>query len=218
MFEDAELWFDDKDATIASTATTTDGDHGRIEVRTCRVTMDIAWFQAMHAWPELACIAEVVNQTTVKRTGKTTLEKRLFLCSRCAPAALLLEASRLHWHVENKVHYVLDTSFGEDFCRARSDHTQANLAVLRRIALNMVKTYKQQTKSKYSMNLLRQQIGYREDVLSMVLSMCGYDLRRRDRRPKILTRMPCDGKRLTSKAPYKPHTRGEACPATGAAA
>src|SRR3954454_7808795 len=87
MFEDAELWFDDKDATIASTATTTDGDHGRIEVRTCRVTMDIAWFQAMHAWPELACIAEVVNQTTVKRTGKTTLEKRLFLCSRCAPAA-----------------------------------------------------------------------------------------------------------------------------------
>jgi|1186.fasta_scaffold600599_1 predicted transposase YbfD/YdcC len=173
MFEDAELWFDDKDATIASTATTTDGDHGRIEVRTCRVTMDIAWFQAMHAWPELACIAEVVNQTTVKRTGKTTLEKRLFLCSRCAPAALLLEASRLHWHVENKVHYVLDTSFGEDFCRARSDHTQANLAVLRRIALNMVKTYKQQTKSKYSMNLLRQQIGYREDVLSMVLSMCG---------------------------------------------
>jgi predicted transposase YbfD/YdcC len=176
LFEDVELYFQDKEAEIASTAITTDGGHGRIEVRTCRTTTEIAWFQALHHWPGLACIAEVVNETTSKRTGKTTVEKRLLLCSRSAPSSFLLEASRLHWHVENKVHYIIDVTFGEDACRLVSDHAQANLAVLRRMALNVVKTYKQQTKSKFSMNLLRQRIGRKSDLLGKVLAMCGMSL------------------------------------------
>jgi predicted transposase YbfD/YdcC len=176
LFEDAELSFQDQEAEIASTATTTDGGHGRIAVRTCRTTTEIAWFQALHNWPGLACIAEVVTETTSKRTGKTTVEKRLLLCSRSAPSSFLLEASRLHWHVENKVHYIIDVTFGEDACRLVSDHAQANLAVLRRMALNVVKTYKQQTKSKFSMNLLRQRIGRKSDLLGKVLAMCGMSL------------------------------------------
>src|SRR3982750_2882960 len=190
MFEDAELWFDDKDATIASTATTTDGDHGRIEVRTCRVTMDIAWFQAMHAWPELACIAEVVNQTTVKRTGKTTLEKRLFLCSRCAPAALLLEASRLHWHVENKVHYVLGHFIRRGFLPGpQRPHASQPCCSSAHCA-----EYGQNVQAANEVKILHEPVATADRVprgrpLDGALNV-RYDLRRRDRRPKILTRMP----------------------------
>ena len=114
----------------------------------------------------------VHRETQANVPTRAVLEIRFLAISR------VLSNHQRHfvWGIENKVHYIIDVTFGEDACRLVSDHAQANLAVLRRMALNVVKTYKQQTKSKFSMNLLRQRIGRKSDLLGKVLAMCGMSL------------------------------------------
>ena len=71
-------------------------------------------------------------------------------------------AVREHWGIENSVHWVLDVTFGEDQCRIRKDHAPENLAVIRRIALNLVK----QEKSKHSMRGKRKRVAWSNEYPS----------------------------------------------------
>ena len=64
---------------------------------------------------------------------------RYFLASSDASAQRIAHAVRAHWAIENGPHWVLDTGFGEDHSRVRHENAAANLAVLRRIALNLVR-------------------------------------------------------------------------------
>lgn len=70
---------------------------------------------------------------------KVTAEVRYFLTSSDAPPEKLAMAVRAHWAIENGLHWVLDTGFGEDRSRVRHENAMANLAMLRRIALNLVR-------------------------------------------------------------------------------
>jgi predicted transposase YbfD/YdcC len=74
-------------------------------------------------------------------TGKPATHKvRYFLASRLLSAKELLAVVRAHWGIENNLHWVLDVLFDEDACRSRKDHAPENLAVIRKLAINILQT------------------------------------------------------------------------------
>jgi predicted transposase YbfD/YdcC len=119
---------------------TTDAGHGRIEERVCRVTENIGWLRELHPqWQNLQSIAAITSMRTSKKTGEISTETRFYLSSLpCAPK-LILHATRSHWSVENKLHWVLDVTFREDACRTRKDYAAANLSLVRKIVLNLLR-------------------------------------------------------------------------------
>ena len=136
LFEDVRLWLDDP-ATVADDRTeTVDGDHGRIETRRALVAHDVAWLGERHDFPGLAAVAKV---TATREIGaKSTTAERYYLLSKPLSAARLAAVVRSHWHIENRLHWVLDVVMDEDGSRSRKDHAPENLARLRRCALNLL--------------------------------------------------------------------------------
>jgi predicted transposase YbfD/YdcC len=119
--------------------------HGRIEERVCCVTDASDWLIPRHpGWANLRSIVQVTQTRTVKKTGITSKETRLYISSMEPIPANILTASRSHWGIENNLHWVLDVAFKEDECRTRKDHSARNLATMRRAILNMLK--REQTK------------------------------------------------------------------------
>jgi predicted transposase YbfD/YdcC len=114
--------------------------HGRIEVRDCWVVSDPLAFEYIRhheGWADLTSIARVVRQ---RRLGdKKTTETSYYISSLPNKADLLLTCSRAHWAVENSLHWVLDVTFREDESRVRVGNAPQNLAVLRHLALNILK-------------------------------------------------------------------------------
>jgi predicted transposase YbfD/YdcC len=136
LFEDARLFRDDPAAPVAS-ALTTDAGHGRIEQRQASLTGDIAWLQERHAWPGLAAIGKITARREVG--GKTAVETRYYLLSTALSPARFSQIVRTHWDIENGLHWVLDVVLNEDQARNRKDHGPENIALLRRLALNLAK-------------------------------------------------------------------------------
>ena len=92
------------------------------------------------AWPNLRTIVKVVSQ---RRIGdKTTREARYYITSLESDAQRLLAIIRAHWDIENGLHWVLDIAFREDESRVRKGHGPQNFAILRHIALNLLKQEK----------------------------------------------------------------------------
>jgi len=117
-----------------------DGDHGRIEIRRYYQSDDLAWFADQDKWEGLHSVGAVESIREVE--GKTTTERRYFLSSLSLDVETFARAVRGHWGIENKLHWVLDVCFREDYSRARSGHAAENLATLRRLTLNMLKKEK----------------------------------------------------------------------------
>lgn len=139
--KDIEDYFADLQADIAGRCQTSDTDHGRNEVRHHAVCHRVDWLIGRDPdrtpMPGLACIGMV--ETEVQRDGRTTRSKRYYLCSTCLSAERFAAAVRAHWQIENSVHWVLDTAFDEDRARNRKDHGAENLAILRKLALNILR-------------------------------------------------------------------------------
>lgn len=106
--------------------------HGRAEQRRARVVA-APHFAAEHAFPAACAIAEIVT-----RRGQARAHRRLFLLSEPLTAERALEVVRAHWQIENGLHWCLDVVFGEDDLRTRKDHGPANLALIKRLALNIL--------------------------------------------------------------------------------
>lgn len=129
---------------LASTGTT-DADHGRLEERRAFVSHDLSWLRGAKRactepveMPGLACLGMI--EATVTRNGKTTTTRHYHLSSRPLSAEDYLAAARSHWSIENGLHWVLDMTFDEDRARSRKDHAPENLATLRKLALNVLRT------------------------------------------------------------------------------
>jgi predicted transposase YbfD/YdcC len=137
LFEDVRLWLDDPATVPNDRAETVDGDHGRIETRRALVAHDIAWLAETHGFPGLAAVAKVT--ATREIAGKSTTSSRYFLLSKPLTAARLAQVVRSHWHIENRLHWMLDVVMDEDGSRARKDHAPENLARMRRFALNLLR-------------------------------------------------------------------------------
>jgi predicted transposase YbfD/YdcC len=119
---------------------TTDGsEHGRLEVRRVWASQQIKWFQDLSKWKGLRSIVMVERERTVG-TQPTTVERQYYWTSHAQDAARLGAMIRGHWGIENSLHWCLDVGFREDESRARTDHGAENLALLRKIALNLAKS------------------------------------------------------------------------------
>jgi len=139
LSKDVTLLLDDPDAPPNDVATTTDGDHGRIETRRAEVVHDTAWLAETHGFPGLQAVGKVT--VTREVDGQSTTTTRTYLLSKPLSAARFAEVVRAHWQIENSLHWVLDVVMDEDQARARKDHAPENLARLRRFALNLLRAH-----------------------------------------------------------------------------
>jgi predicted transposase YbfD/YdcC len=119
----------------ASAAVTADDRHGRIETRVAVVAAagDIA---ERHGFPGLTAVAQIKS-----KRGRDTIVERYFLLSRHYRPKEVLRIVRQHWGIENGLHWPLDVLLDEDLTRSRKDNAPANLAVLRRLALNVARAH-----------------------------------------------------------------------------
>ena len=139
---------------------TADADHGRIETRRHRVTHEVGWLFSDRRYageprlPGLACIACVEAE---RREGdRTATSTRYFLSSAPLSPERLAAAVRGHWAIENSLHWVLDVTFDEDRARNRRDNGPENLAILRRLTLNLLN----RTRPKMSVARKRKRSGW----------------------------------------------------------
>jgi predicted transposase YbfD/YdcC len=164
MHADVPLFLDDPAFIPDSIHTATDGDHGRIETRTSVVSTDIAWLQERHQWPGLAAIGKVTRIREMN--GKTSTETACYLLSAPLASERFHDVVRHHWSIENSLHWVLDVTMNEDQSRNRKDHGPENLALLRRLALNLAK----REPSKGSMKAKLKKAGWDNAFLAKLLS------------------------------------------------
>jgi predicted transposase YbfD/YdcC len=138
LFKGAEeVKFFDVEHTYAKTI---NKNHGRIEVRECWAITDPDFTHYLSGFKNWKDLRTLIKITTHRQTQMgTTIEDRYFISSLKAPAKRLLKAVRGHWGIENGLHWVLDIAFRDDVSRVRKDHAPENLAILRHIALNLLK-------------------------------------------------------------------------------
>jgi predicted transposase YbfD/YdcC len=146
---------------------TTDGDHGRIEERHYRSIgrSDFDTLDSIKRWPGLQSFVRV--DATRQHAEQISVETRLYISSLPASEIERLATGiRSHWGVENCLHWVLDMGFREDENRCRVDNSQANLATIRRMALNLLK---KETTEKVGIETKRQMAGWSPEYLEKVL-------------------------------------------------
>jgi len=113
---------------------------GRIEIRRCWAVSDPLAFEHIRhydGWTDLNCIVRVRRE---RRVGeKVSHETAYYISSLPADATQLLQAIQHHWAIENSFHWVMDVTFAEDYSRIRTEDSAENMAVLRSLALNLLK-------------------------------------------------------------------------------
>lgn len=113
--------------------------HGRYERREA-VVAPAGEMARAHDFPGIQAVARVTSHRRVE--GKDTeVAIRYFLLSQRLSARRLLEVVRQHWTIENQLHWVLDVVFDEDHARNRKDHGPENISILRKLALNLLRTH-----------------------------------------------------------------------------
>lgn len=146
---------------------TTHKTSGRIEIRRCWVVRDALAFEHIRhydGWTDLNCIIRVQRE---RRDGDhISHETAYYISSLTTSAATILEATQHHWAIENSFHWVMDVTFGEDLSRIRVGESAENMAVLRTIALNLLK----QDPSKSSLKQKRFRAAMDNDFLFQLLT------------------------------------------------
>ena len=118
-----------------------DEGHGRLVRRRVFVCQDASALEPLRDWPGLETVVAVESIRSVNGTDKTTAEIRYFLSSSAAQPSVLAAAIRKHWQIENSLHWVLDVTFNEDQCRIRDRIGAQNFALLRKIAINLIRRH-----------------------------------------------------------------------------
>jgi predicted transposase YbfD/YdcC len=142
--------------------------HGRVEIRECWTTSDpdyLHYIGLFADWKGLRSIAVIRAERHVGQ--EKSVERRYFISSLESDAQELLRAARTYWQIENRLHWVLDLAFREDESRVRKGNGPQNFAVLRHIALNLLR---QESTSKRSIRAKRLKAGWDHDYLLTVLN------------------------------------------------
>lgn len=153
--------------------TRVDKANGRLHIRHCVVQSDLSSLgQAMlEAWPGLKSAVMIESTREViqgRDAGPATTEWRYYISSRTLDAAEFSREIQAHWRIENSCHWVLDVVFDEDASRVRRDHGAQNMALLRRMSLNLIK---QDVTTKGSIKLKRKRAGWDNDYMARLLQL-----------------------------------------------
>lgn len=151
------------------TAQTIEKGHGRIEKRQAWIIHHpdyLHYLDPIGRWASLASVIRIDSMRTVN--DHASHEARYYISSLAGDPAQLNTAIRRHWTIENQLHWVLDVAFREDHCRVRRGHAAQNLAVLRHIALNLLK---RERSSKLSLQNKRLRAAWDLDYLRLLLSL-----------------------------------------------
>jgi predicted transposase YbfD/YdcC len=144
----------------------TDQGHGRHEIRRYWTTDTLDRVSTRAQWSDLQAVGMVESERTL--AGETTVESRYYILSLPSNAQTFGNAVRAHWGIENSVHWVLDVTFREDESRIRMGHGPENFAILRHIAINLLR---EETSFKGSIKTKRLKCGWNDAYLSKVLNM-----------------------------------------------
>jgi len=173
LYQDAQTLFEDAEAigfADCDHCRTVDKGHDHIDIRECWTTAHPEYLEALYKpeqWTGLQTVIKVYAERRLK--GKTETETRYYISSLPGnDANHLLTAIRTHWYIENRLHWVLDVTFREDDSRIRKGNAAQNMAVLRHMALNLLKQEQSTTRSLRGKRL---KAGWDERYLVKVL--CG---------------------------------------------
>lgn len=172
LFEDTQKLFEDLESTHYQAynydyVKTVNKGHGRIEIRECWTISDpsiLCHLRGFANWEKLLTVSRIRSQRWIGE--EKTCEDRFHIAS-ITDAKQVLAAVRSHWGIENSLHWTLDIAFDEDRCRVRKDNGPENFAILRHIALNLLK---QEKTCKRSIKGKRLLAGWKEEYLLKVLS------------------------------------------------
>ena len=145
---------------------TSEKGHGREETRHCMVVNADEIGDLAFEWSGLKTLGYVVSFRAEKGEPSTAIVK-FYISSAELNAKSLLTAAREHWSVENNLHWQLDVSMNEDACRIRQNNSTENLATVRHVALNLLKTdssFKGGIKRKHKQ--ANRSDSYRETIVS----------------------------------------------------
>ena len=157
-YKEADL-FEQRNAPLEKAVKTEKG-HGRIEKRTAFVTHEVEWLEKRDKWAGLQAIGMV----------KTNEETRYYISSRKLTAMELLEIVRNEWAIES-MHWQLDVLFNEDRTTLSEENAQKTLNILRKTALNVIKTYRNRYEPKASIADIMRKCCHDEDFLMQLLSL-----------------------------------------------
>lgn len=172
LYEDVERLFDDLESSQYQAYKfdfdkTVDKNHGRIEIRECWTISDpevLRYLRGFANWKNLVTVSRIRSQRWIGE--EKSCEDRYHIAS-ITGATRVLWSVRSHWGIENELHWTLDIAFDEDRCRVRKDHGPENLALLRHIALNLLK---QEKTCKRGIKGKRLLAAWKEDYLLKVLA------------------------------------------------
>jgi predicted transposase YbfD/YdcC len=141
LYGQVKNWFEQQlshgfEGTLHSYDQRVERGHHRTETRSCWC-VPLSQLPTLHHqndWVGLQCVVMVVRVRHL--WNKTTREVQFYLTSLSCNAERVAQAIRLHWGIENSLHWTLDVTWNEDACRVRTGHGPQNLALLRRLALN----------------------------------------------------------------------------------
>jgi predicted transposase YbfD/YdcC len=145
LHADIKSYFETAPSSEVERVETVGKDHGRIEVRTYRVSPVVDWYAAQRSYPgaprlpQLTTIAMVESRIERGDRIEIETEQRSYISSRALSAAAFADGARGHWAIENNLHWTLDVTFNEDQSRLRVGHGAKNMAVVRHFALNLVR-------------------------------------------------------------------------------
>jgi predicted transposase YbfD/YdcC len=140
--------------------------HGRVEKRLYHVLKVSKELAEQHAeWEDLRSIGMVLSERQ-EGDKEPSIETRVFISSMPARVKRFARAVRNHWGIETSLHWVLDVSFREDASRLRKDHGQANMGLMRRLAVSLLHN---ETTCKAGVGCKRKRAGWNDDYLVGVL-------------------------------------------------
>jgi len=145
----------------------TEAGHGRIDTRKVWATSQIDWLQRRQEWAKLTSVAVVEATRRHVGTGAVETHRRYYIASLPSTSGeQFAQLIRNHWSIENDQHWILDIAFNEDQNRVRKNHGDQNLAVLRRMALGLLR---RESSVKLGVKNKRLKAGRNRDYLLKVL-------------------------------------------------
>ena len=151
------------DPATPTEATPTNKGHVRVETRAAKLSGDVAWLQETRRWPGLQAVGKV---TAVRyQDGQTSTEHRYCLLSKAFAPERFNEIVRSHRGIENRLHWWLDVVLNEDQARNWRGHCAGNMALLRKVVLNLVRL----EPSKESMRGKLKRAGWDDTFLTTML-------------------------------------------------